>query len=41
MFYPSYNVYNDNQWARVGERRGGKEYFPPYGWKGYGLNESG
>ena len=41
MFYPSYNVYNDNQWARVGERRGGKEYFPPYGWKGYALNVSG
>lgn len=41
MFYPSYNVYHDGQWARKGERRGNKEYFPPFGWQGYALNVIG
>ena len=28
----------DGGWARKGEKRGGREYDPPYGWIGYGLN---
>ena len=41
IFNPSYNVYHDYQWARKGEKRGSKEYFPPYGWEGYALNVTG
>ena len=28
----------DGGWAKKGEKRGGREYIPPYGWIGYGLN---
>ena len=38
MFYPLYNIYNDHQCERIGKKRGVKEYFPPYWWKGYALN---
>ena len=27
----------DGGWAPLGEKRGGKDYFPPYGWIGHGL----
>ena len=29
---------DDSGWASDGEKRGGKEYFPPHGWIGHGLN---
>lgn len=37
MFDPRYNN-NDKGWAKKGEKRGGRDYDPPIGWVGYGLN---
>ena len=37
MFDERYNN-NDMGWAKKGEKRGGREYDPPKGWVGYGLN---
>ena len=37
MFDTRYNN-DDSGWAKKGEKRGGREYDPPYGWYGYGLN---
>lgn len=37
MFDTRYNN-DDRGWAKKGEKRGGREYDPPYGWSGYGLN---
>ena len=31
----------DGGWAGKGEKRGGEEYIPPYGWTGYGLKVKG
>ena len=31
----------DGGWAPKGEKRGGEEYLPPYGWIGYGLRVEG
>ena len=31
----------DGGWAPMGEKRGGKDYYPPYGWIGHGLNVLG
>lgn len=36
MFDERYNN-NDNGWAKIGEKRGGRDYDPPKGWVGYGL----
>lgn len=37
MFDIRYNN-NDKGWAKKGEKRGGRDYDPPNGWVGYGLN---
>ena len=37
MFDERYNN-NDMGWAKKGEKRGGRDYDPPKGWVGYGLN---
>lgn len=31
----------DGGWAPMGEKRGGREYYPPYGWIGHGFNVLG
>ena len=39
IFDPNYNN-EDGSWG-INEKRGGEDYIPPFGWKGYGINVKG
>ena len=36
MLYPKENTKDDRQWSR-GQKRGGEDYIPPFGWIKYGI----